>query len=85
MRIDAHGKGGVSTFIVTKMSYCLFTRTNTKGGREDNGAFVCVCVCACTFTSDVREGKCKDIFMQVCVSVCLWAESNKWQGKMQSD
>ena len=45
----------------------------------------CVCVCACTFTSDVREGKCKDIFMQVCVSVCLWAESNKWQGKMQSD
>lgn len=23
---DAHGKGGMSTFIVTKMSYCLFTR-----------------------------------------------------------
>ncbi len=54
-RIDAHGKGGVSTFIVTKMSYCLFTRTDTKGGREDKGAFVCVCVrvCArvCEFTT----------------------------------
>lgn len=54
-RIDAHGKGGVSTFIVTKMSYCLFTRTDTKGGREDNGAFVRVCILTC----DAREGKCK--------------------------
>lgn len=46
-RIDAHGKGGVSTFIVTKTSYCLFTRTDTKGVRKDNGAFVCTCARIC--------------------------------------
>lgn len=75
--IDAHGKGGVSTFIATKMSYCLFTGTDTKGGRDDNGAFVCECVCATAyeFASYVKECKCKNVFMQVCV----WAETGKWK------
>lgn len=60
------------------MSYCLFTRTDTKGGREDKGAFVTMCahenvplqLCLC---------ECNDIFMKV------WGQNQTSERDMQCD
>lgn len=70
-RIDAHGKGGVSTSIVTKMSYCVFTKTETKGAKEDNGAIVRLRARVCFRLQAMRECQCNDTFMKVCVCVCV--------------
>lgn len=82
-RIDAHGKGGVSTSIVTKMSYCVFTKTETKGAKEDNGAIVRLRARVCSSASDARVPVQRYIHGSLRVRLC--GQNQTSGGEMERD